>query len=322
MHYLKLFYPVLTLFDGGAAAGGAAGASTGDGQGAGTAQAGANGSAASSQRPTGEKQKVVYGKQTENAALDAGEQPNKSGITTTTKTDEERKAAFEKIISGDYKDLFTARVQGIIDKRFKETKSLETQLKAHQEIADVLRMKYGVDDPVKLKAAIEKDDAYWEAAAEEAGLTVEQYRQMKKIEAENTELKRQQVDAEATAAANKQYAEWMHDAEDMKGEYPDFDLQGECQNPQFIALLRSGVDMKAAYTAIHYDAVKQQIAKTTAKTVETNVVNNIRARGMRPPENGASSQPGIIVKSDVHNLTKSDRAEIARRVARGEHISF
>ena len=56
--------------------------------------------------------------------------------------------------------------------------------------------------------------------------------------------------------------------------------------------------------------------------VEQKLTNKIIAQGQRPTENGISSQSATVVKSDVSQLTKADRDEIRRRVARGEKISF
>ena len=53
-----------------------------------------------------------------------------------------------------------------------------------------------------------------------------------------------------------------------------------------------------------------------------NTVAKIKNKSSRPAENGTSSSSSAIVKSDVSNLTKADRAEIARRAAKGEIISF
>jgi hypothetical protein len=59
-----------------------------------------------------------------------------------------------------------------------------------------------------------------------------------------------------------------------------------------------------------------------AQTVEQKLAGKIAANGTRPVENGAKSQNGVVVKNDVSTMTKLDRAEINRRVARGEKISF
>jgi hypothetical protein len=59
-----------------------------------------------------------------------------------------------------------------------------------------------------------------------------------------------------------------------------------------------------------------------AQQIEQKVANKIKAGGARPSENGMSSQSAAVVKSDVSQLSKEDRAEIIRRVQRGERIRF
>ena len=73
---------------------------------------------------------------------------------------------------------------------------------------------------------------------------------------------------------------------------------------------------------IHKDEIIPAAMQFTAKAVEQKLTNKIIANGARPAENGNSSQGASVTKSDVSQLTKADRAEIARRVARGEKISF
>ena len=63
------------------------------------------------------------------------------------------------------------------------------------------------------------------------------------------------------------------------------------------------------------------LSKATAQ-VEKTVTDNIRARGARPQENGAAPKSAVVVKDDVSKLTPADRAEIARRAAMGETITF
>ena len=60
----------------------------------------------------------------------------------------------------------------------------------------------------------------------------------------------------------------------------------------------------------------------TAKQVEGKLANKIRAGQNRPAEGAMRSQNAVVTKSDVSQLTKADRQEIARRVARGERIVF
>ena len=87
-------------------------------------------------------------------------------------------------------------------------------------------------------------------------------------------------------------------------------------------MLKSGVPVEHAYKVLHMDELMQNVVQTTAQRAEKRVVDNVRSRGTRPPENGTASRSAITVKDDVSRLTKADRAEIAKRVARGEIVKF
>ena len=237
---------------------------------------------------------------------------------------EDRNAKFEALIKGEYKDLYDARVQDTVQKRLKSSKETVDKYNELAPTLEALAKKYGVDasDIKALNKAIEEDDSYYEEEALEKGLTVEQLKEIRKMEKENAELKRQMEEQNRKENANKLYAEWMEQADKAKAVYPSFDLREEMQNPQFVNLLRSNVDVRTAYEVIHKDEIIPAAMQFTAKAVEQKLTNKIIANGARPAENGNSSQGASVTKSDVSALTKADRAEIARRVARGEKISF
>ena len=237
---------------------------------------------------------------------------------------EDRNAKFEALIKGEYKDLYDARMQDTIQKRLKNSKEFEEKYNALSPTLEILAKKYGVDasDVKALNKAIEEDDSYFEEEALEKGITVEQLKEIRKMERENADLKRQMEEQNRRENANKIYAQWMEQAEAAKKVYPSFDLRAEMQNPQFVNLLRSNVDAKTAFEVIHKDEIMPAAMQYTAKAVEQKLTNKIIANGARPAENGNSSQSASTTKSDVSQLTKADRAEILRRVARGEKISF
>ena len=120
----------------------------------------------------------------------------------------------------------------------------------------------------------------------------------------------------------KLYAAWMQQADEAKKVYPSFDLRAEMNNPKFVDLLRSNIDVRTAYEVLHKDEIIPAAMQYTAKTVEQKLTNKVIANGARPSENGNSSQSASVVKSDVSQLSKADRAEIIRRVQRGEKIRF
>ena len=236
---------------------------------------------------------------------------------------EDRNAKYEAFIK-EHKDLDDARIQSIVQKRLKSSKETVDKYNALTPTLEILAKKYGVDatDIEALNKAIEEDDSYFEEEALEKGITVEQLKETRKMEKEYAELKKFKEEQERKENANKIYSQWMEQAESTKQVYPSFDLRAEMQNPKFFELLRSNIDVRTAYEVIHKDDIIAGAMQFTAKKVEQNLTNKIIANGARPSENGNSSQGASVTKSDVSTLTKADRAEIARRVARGEKISF
>ena len=237
---------------------------------------------------------------------------------------EDRNAKFEELIKGEYKDLYDQRMQDTIQKRLKGTKDTVDKYNALTPTLEMLAKKYGVDasDVTALNKAIQEDDSYYEEEALEKGITVQQLKEIRKMERENAELKAQMSEQTRKENAAQQYSAWMKQAEEAKRTYPSLDLNTEAKNPQFLRLLNSGVDVATAYAVIHKDEIIPAAMQYTAQTVERKITNKVIANGARPTENGISSQSASLTKSDVSQLTKADRQEIARRVARGEKISF
>ena len=237
---------------------------------------------------------------------------------------EDRTAKFEELIKGEYKDLYDAKMQDTIQKRLKSSKETVEKYNELTPTLELLAKKYGVDatDIKALNKAIEDDDSFYEEAALNEGMTVEQYKEFQRMKRENAALQKQMAERTREENAQRIYGQWMQQAEQTKAVYPSFDIRAEMQNPQFLQLLDSNVPVRTAYEVIHKDDIIAGAMQFTAKTVEQKLTNKVIAGGARPSENGNSSQGAAQSKSDVSLLTKADRDEIARRVARGERISF
>ena len=68
------------------------------------------------------------------------------------------------------------------------------------------------------------------------------------------------------------------------------------------------------------DAMEMALTRAREEA-ERAVIASIRARGLRPAENALT--PGVGAGNrGVARLTRAERAEMARRAARGEHIEF
>lgn len=337
MHNYELLKIDLRLFDG--AAGAAAAGDGGDG--AAQATEGASPKAETNRRSGSSRRSkagvfdnVVFGKQEDapaaetapdSAAGSTGEgDANQSGVTTTSDSLEAKRKAFDELIGGEYKDIYAEKFQQAFNRRFKEAKGMETSLNAQKPIMDILMQRYNITDGdvSKLQTAVERDNIYWESAAEEAGLTVDQYKAMKKLERENAELQRIRRQQQGEQMAQQQLNTWYAESERVKEVYPTFDFRAEAADRDFLGLLKSGLSVQQAYELKHMDEIKANAAKVAAQTAGAQMAAKIQAKAARPKENGTSSQSAVIVKNDVHSLSRAERAEIARRAQRGEKIAF
>ena len=200
---------------------------------------------------------------------------------------------------------------------------MEERLEQLDPLVEMLATRYGVEDkePGKIMQALEADDAYWEEAADEAGMTVEQYRHMQRLERENARFQAQMQQQAAEKKAREQVAQWQQEASELQRIYPQFDLRHECDNPQFVKML-AHVPMKTAYEALHMQEIMQGAVTQTARAVEKGVTENIRAKGQRPAEAGLATAAGVEIKSDPSKLTRKDLRRIRELAARGEKIRF
>ena len=328
MNILKLLSIRLDLFDGGSGSG--TGAAAGGAMAGGNASTGAASTSASTQQTSsGAKSQVAA----QNTSV-AGE--------NNAKTLEERRKAYRELMDGEYKDLYQEDTQGLINRRFKETKDLRDTNTKQKAVLDILAQRYGIadGDVTKIQEAIEKDDDMWSEMAAAAGFEdTGKYKEFVKLQNETKALraaeqerkqaveKAQRAEQERRFVADKT-AKWNAEGEALKATYPEFSLETESQNKEFMSALtffdRAQVQnpVERAYQATHHSELVNSAVEKARNETEKNVVDNIRAKGKRPVENGVQSQSSFTVKGDPHGMSRAERAEIARRAARGEVIKF
>lgn len=255
----------------------------------------------------------------------AGEQPAPAEASPTPEEQaRQRRAAWREMIRGEYRDLYAEDTQRLIDRRFRETQSLREQLDKTRPVIDTLMQRYGIagGDIARLSLALDNDNVYWTAAAEEAGMDVQQFKAMRKLEAENAAFRAAQERAQAQAQVDAQAQAWIQAAEAVKQTYPDFDLRKEAENPEFVSMLRAGVPMEHAYWVMHREELVDNMMKTTAADAEKRVTDNIRAKGARPAENGAADTAAFTTRQDVNKMSNDEILDVLKRVGNGERISF
>ena len=328
MKKLKLYSVLLGLFDG---EGGGTGAASGSAAAGGTnaSRSADNSTVSTQQSSSGAK---TQGDPAQNAPV-AGENKPKSL--------EERRKAYRELVDGEYKDLYHEDTQGLINRRFKETKDLKDTNAKQKAVMDILAQKYNIADGnvEKIREALEKDDDLWIDMASEAGFEdVSKYRDYVKLQNETKALRAAEAERRATEERTQRMAEerrfveqktakWNAEAESMKNIYPGFDINAESQNKEFMDALafydKAQVPnpVERAYKATHHDEILSGAVERARAETERNVVDNIRAKGKRPAENGTQNNSSFTAGVDWSNLSKSQRAELLRRAERGEIVT-
>lgn len=268
----------------------------------------------------------------EEAAENQNEAEGKDGEEKgKTKSPEERRKAFGELLRGEYADLTEELMQNAVTEA---TRRLEAS-PAMKGLMQALQEKYGTDanDLVALTEAVRngavKDDAYYEKLAMEKGVSTRTARELDKLESQNKHLTEQQQmiqQMERQRAQQARIAElqagWDREAEQLKAQYPDFNMAEVLANPEVEKMMRSGVSMTNAYRSAYFDHILKQQQAATARQVEQGVVNRMQQRNARPGENGTRPGGAVQTKIDVSHMSRKEMEEMEKRVMRGEVITL
>ena len=149
-----------------------------------------------------------------------------------------------------------------------------------------------------------------------------QREQLERLEAEHARLKASVSEGQLLSRADSLYSRWTREEAAAREKFPSLDIRRELSDPRFAALIRAGVDVESAYTALHKDEIIPALMGHTADVVRRQLSEELASGRNRPAENGIASRGAVSVMSSVASMTREERADIARRVARGERISF
>lgn len=267
---------------------------------------------------------VKYGRQPQDFAQ-GGVAPADDGAANQTEANDGSRKSFDDLIKGDYKADFDAKVQDIIRNRFKANAENEQKLSSMNPLLELLGRKYNVDpqDIEKLTQIIGDDDSLYEQEALERGMSVDSLKTVKQLEQRNQALEAEKQQTIAEMQMRQHFDSLARQAEEAKQLYPNLDLMTEMQNPTFARLTSpsGGVDVRTAYEVVHREEMRGAEMQFAAQKSVERVANAVRSNSARPTENGMKGkQSAAVVKTDPSTWTKEDRAEVKRRVLRGDKI--
>lgn len=218
--------------------------------------------------------------------------------------------------------FYGADVKNAVNDRFKNQADANKQLEAVQPMLQALMKKAGAESVEELSKLVLDDDSLYEDAAEEMGLTVEQYKQFKQMEEENAQIKAQMKRTEEQQQMRTHINGIRQQAEELKQLFPGFDLDAEMQNDRFITATQPGMfSVKEAYLALHGDEIIQQLLAYGVEQGRNQISRSLQANARRPVE-GASRSSGVGsgVQPGSDRMTDEMYDKIKNRTLRGENV--
>ena len=248
--------------------------------------------------------------------------------------------SFDDLVKGEYKQDFDKKVQDILHKRFREDDArrerdgkIDQLLCTLGELTGVTADEAGGYDPEALRKALLGNTGIVDAVAMEAGVGTEQYLAQLQMRTENASMRRQldtmrqtRQQQEQEARSRQAFDALQQEAAQLQSIYPQLDFAGLMQDAQAVrtlqALQAAGANspVRTVWEAMHRDEILSGVAQAAQQRGMQQVAASVAANGKRPQENGGTPQGGILTGMDVKNLSRQQRQDIRRRVARGEKI--
>lgn len=264
----------------------------------------------------------------ENTQVAAEEKPNYAEQIAAL-SDDEKISLIDELNKSDpaikkhNKSVFSTALKKRTSNLQQET---QNEISKYKNLVNGLSVIYGTSDIEALTKAVLSDDNLYETESFRRGLTVEQTRAQRQIDLQSQALSEIDAQTAEQQEVNNKLNAWRSEAETLKENYPNFDFNEEFGDPEtgedFYLMISSGVPMETAYQIIHQDEIINRRVSAAVEEAKKQTVNNIKARGTRPNENGNSSVAASASYIDVNNMSYKDIDDIIKRVAKGEKITL
>lgn len=226
---------------------------------------------------------------------------------------------------GKYHEEFGKAVSQAVEKRFKNQADLKSTMDKYDSALSTLYQRYGLQagDIDGITNALASDDSLFADEAERQGMSVEQYRQNLKLQAD-AERGRQITEAyKEEQRRQEMYERWGTEADELKQAFPNFDLGKEIESSEkFTALLDAGISVADAFFATHAQDILAGYGQSEKQAAQQQVITNIQQRAARPAEVGLRHNPATQRKVDPSTFTDEDMERILKDVKAGKAFTL
>ena len=223
---------------------------------------------------------------------------------------------------GEFADLYGRDVASAVQERFKNQKDAKAELDKLGPMLNVLMERAGVKSVDDLVNHVMDDDSLYEEAAEEAGMSVAAFKQFKALEAQRDEALKREQQSMRDQMLQKHFSSLAKQAEEMKKQFPDFDLQKELKNENFFKLTTPevGISVRDAYFAIHHDELAPQMMAYGMERAKQQMGQTLQAQRRRPAEGAMKAQPNQAAdfNVDIRAYKPSERRKIYDLIHKGK----
>lgn len=223
---------------------------------------------------------------------------------------------------GEFADLYGRDVANAVQERFKNQKDAKAELDKLGPMLNVLMERAGVKSVDDLVNHVMDDDSLYEEAAEEAGMSVAAFKQFKALEAQRDEALKREQQSMRDQMLQKHFSSLAKQAEEMKKQFPDFDLQKELKNENFFKLTTPevGISVRDAYFAIHHDELAPQMMAYGMERAKQQMGQTLQAQRRRPAEGAmnAQSNQAADFNVDIRAYKPSERRKIYDLIHKGK----
>ena len=110
-------------------------------------------------------------------------------------------------------------------------------------------------------------------------MSVEAYRDMQAMKAENERLTRERQEEQESIFLHRHFENLARQADELRKTYPDFDLMKEMENETFkrLTMPNSGLSVEAAYFAVHHKELEPQLMGYGIQRAQQQISQTLQA---------------------------------------------
>lgn len=217
------------------------------------------------------------------------------------------------------------KLQQMMAERGKAATEAKNAANAQMEkLSPMLRIigeKYGIKpgddgsfDLDAISEAVTKDDSYFEDKALEMGVSVDVARKLEQADMLEQQQKQAEEKAKRAALLQEHFNRVQEQANTLRQKFPDFDLNAELQNPEFVRRTAPGaMSVEDAYFSLHHNEIMQRQAESIARRAKEKAAAAVQSGSARPRENGSAAMATVSTAPNPKSMGREAYKQYIQR---------